>query len=285
MPAKPPLRHEEVQRVLRLLQPLSDERRIVLVGGQAIAFWMRFLQDSFPELAQPLTSKDIDFEGSTQAVRRAAELLAGQMRLPTMDDHTPNTGVVLFTDADGVRREIDFIEAPLGLSARDVRETAVQLLVPGEDGAPDVPIWVMHPERCMESRIVNAVVLGKTAPLAMRQLHASIVCAHSWSRFILDERNLPLDQRVRAVLKLNERIFRKCVGDKRFRDVALDYDIHPFNAVLIDDPRLPDDARDRRYPQMQSQLKERLRRDRRNRARSARHGIARREDQGDSRRG
>jgi hypothetical protein len=32
MTAKPPLRHEEVQRILGLLEPLSADRSIVLVG-------------------------------------------------------------------------------------------------------------------------------------------------------------------------------------------------------------------------------------------------------------
>ena len=44
----------------------------------------------------PLASKDIDFEAAHALVRRAAELLAARMRLVSMDDHTPNTGIVLF---------------------------------------------------------------------------------------------------------------------------------------------------------------------------------------------
>jgi hypothetical protein len=62
---KPPLPHEEVQRVLRQLKPLIDERRIVLVSGQAVSFWMRLLQPHSEDLTvkEPLTSKDIDFEG------------------------------------------------------------------------------------------------------------------------------------------------------------------------------------------------------------------------------
>jgi hypothetical protein len=48
MSAKPPLRHEEVQRILGLLEPLSVDRSIVLVGGQAVAFWTRFLQERSP---------------------------------------------------------------------------------------------------------------------------------------------------------------------------------------------------------------------------------------------
>lgn len=35
----PPLRPEEVQRVLGQLVPLIQDTQIVLVGGQALAFW------------------------------------------------------------------------------------------------------------------------------------------------------------------------------------------------------------------------------------------------------
>jgi len=274
---KPPLSHEEVQRILRQLQPLIAERRVVLVGGQAVAFWMRLLRPRSKELArrEPLTSKDIDFEGSAQAVRRAAGLLGGTMKLASMDDNTPNTGLVVFTDTDGIEREIDFIDAPLGLDSRDVRDTAVQLMLSDASGEPLIPIWVMHPERCMESRIINAVELHKTQPLAMRQLKVSVICARLWSKEILDAEDLPEGQRVRAVLRLNERIFRKCLTDRRFRHVLLEYDIDPFDAALVDDPRLPDRFREQRYSQMQEQLSDRLKRDRRNRQRRAKAGGSR----------
>jgi hypothetical protein len=60
-----------------------------------------------------------------------------------------------------VPREIDFIDAPLGLGARD---TVVLLSLDAEDGQPRVELWIMHPERCMESRVINATDLHKTAP-------------------------------------------------------------------------------------------------------------------------
>ncbi len=269
---KPPLPHDEVQRVLRRLEPLIAERRVILVGGQAVSIWMRMLQPLSDELAaiEPVTSKDIDFEGGAQAVRRAGELLSGRVKIATIDDHTPNTGLVMFVASDGFEREIDFIEAPLGLNHRDVRDTAVQLMVPDENGEPTIPLWVMHPERCMESRVINAVDLRKIQPLALRQLKVSVTCARLWSQVILDNEGIPEDERVRAVLRLNERIFRKCLRDRRFRDVVLDHDINPFDAVLVDDPRLPDELRERRYPQMQKQLDDRLKRDRRNRKRRER---------------
>jgi hypothetical protein len=80
-----PLRPEEVQRTLRLLQPAVKVHGIVLVGGQAVSFWQRYLEPGAPELAaiEPVTSKDIDFEGSARAARRAAELLDGTARSQT----------------------------------------------------------------------------------------------------------------------------------------------------------------------------------------------------------
>jgi hypothetical protein len=189
-----------------------------------------------------------------------------------MDDHTPNTGLVFFTDSAGVERAIDFIDAPLGLGARDVRDTAVLLSLEAEDGQPPVQLWIMHPERCMESRVINTVELHKTAPLAIRQLATSVTCAREWSRYILDSDELPEEPRVRAVLNLNERIFKRCHKDGRFRVVLHGHGIDPFDAVLPDHPRLPEGFREHRYPQMQALLVERLKKDRRNRARAAGRG-------------
>ncbi len=257
MIAKPPLRHEEVLRILGLLAPLSADRAIVLVGGQAVAFWTRFLQARSSEVSAfaPLASKDIDFEGGARAVRRAADLLTARMRLAGMDDHSPNTGIVLFVDADGVEREIDFIDQPLGLSARDIRDTAVRLVLFKDWAGHEVAVWVMHPERCMESRIYNAQILGKTDALAMRQLGASIACAREWSRYLLDDD--PSPERVRAVLRINERIFRKCVRDIHFRSAELGLGIDPFEAVLAEHPALPGRFRERRYSQMRQQIDDR----------------------------
>jgi hypothetical protein len=60
---------------------------------------------------------------------------------------------VLFTDADGVGREIDFIDEPLGLRGQDVRDTAVLVKLPPDGPAPAAKVWIMLPERCMESRV------------------------------------------------------------------------------------------------------------------------------------
>jgi hypothetical protein len=105
--------------------------------------------------------------------------------------------------------------------------------------------------------------------MALRQLEVSVICARLWSQVILENEDVSEDERVRAVLRLNERIFRKCVSDRRFRAVALDLGVNAFDAVLVEDDRLPDRLREQRYPQMQAQLADRLKRDRHNRQRRA----------------
>ena len=217
MADRPPLPREEVQRILARLSPLSAEGKIVLIGA-------------------------------ARSARLAADLIGGEVRIPGIDHNTPNTGQVLFIDSEGVEREIDFLSSPFGLEPADVRTSAVPMTVPDASGG-EAPILVMHPERCMESRVHNVVRLGTTGEIAMTQLRRSIACSREWSRYLLTDESTSKARRVRAVLALNERVFRKSLRSQAFRRLALEHEIKPFEAVLVDG-RLPDKFRERRYPQM-----------------------------------
>jgi hypothetical protein len=39
------MRPEAVLRVLRELRDLTEQRRIILIGGQAVAFWSRYFEE------------------------------------------------------------------------------------------------------------------------------------------------------------------------------------------------------------------------------------------------
>jgi hypothetical protein len=61
--APPPLRSDEVLRVLKTLAPVTADRSVVLVGGQAVFYWASILgvvDDAATD--ELLASKDIDFE-------------------------------------------------------------------------------------------------------------------------------------------------------------------------------------------------------------------------------
>lgn len=70
---------------------------------------------------------------------------------------------------------------------------------------------------------------------------------------LLEDEMIAENERQRAVLKLNERIFKRCCEDRCFQAVHRKYDIDPFDAVL-DDERLPDGFSEKRYPQMRKRL-------------------------------
>lgn len=156
---------------------------------------------------------------------------------------------------------MDFISEPKGLAAEDVQDSAIRWLIRDPENGTEIPVWVMHPERCMESRIHNTIELDRTDDAAMEQLEVSIVCAREWSRHLLKTDEQPERERVRAVLALNERIAKKCLTDQSFRLVHFRYGVDPFDAVLLDD-ELPRQFVDRRYPQLRDQLIRQRARDR-----------------------
>ena len=101
----PPLRSEEVRRVITALAPLTRKTDIVLIGGQALAFWSARFAEPSGEISV-VASKDIDFEGSADAARTAATLLDAEVMIPSPVEPSPVTGVVTFTDADGNTKKL-----------------------------------------------------------------------------------------------------------------------------------------------------------------------------------
>jgi hypothetical protein len=241
-----------------ILAKVADlERDLVLVGGQAVNFWASRYEARAPELAReaPFTSKDIDFCGDQRVVRLAAERLGGRPRVATFDDATPNSGTVVFVDSAGAKRTLDVVSAPFGLDADEVHATALCVDINDDAGAPTgVSFYVMHPVLCMESRTHNVVGLAGSydTEQGKRQLRASIVCAREFLRDLLDGR-MDADEPVRAVLKLNERVFRFATADRHAMELYRVKGIDPADALVVDS-RMPEDFRTRRYPQMIRQL-------------------------------
>ncbi len=246
----PPLSLAEAERIIARLEDVVRGRRVVLVGGQAVAIWTAYLQSCLTGLVpEQVVSRDIDFLGDAEDVRLAGKLLGGDIQVAKWEDRTTLAGVAIFLDSDGNERRLDFLQSPYGMNAEDVRNTAVYLDLILSDGR-QAPVWVMHPERCMESRVHNSVLANKQTDLAWRQLRASILCARAFSQLLLDERG---DTVIRDVLNLNERIFRFAQEDRSAR-LAHDRGIEVFDAVL-DDERLPEKFRTVRLPQMRERIK------------------------------
>jgi hypothetical protein len=257
-PEIPPLTIEEARRILSALEDVLSAGETILIGGQAVALWVSYFEPVLDDLdAGGVASKDLDFQGSKALLAQAAKLLGGEARIPSIDHITPMVGIVTFLDSDGHQRQLDVLDRPYGLQPADVADSAIPLEISRPDGTI-LRLSVMHPERCMESRLQNTDLPNKRTELAWRQLRASIACTRAFCGELLEA------GRTRDVLKLNERIFY-FAKDQRAARVALDRDIEVFDAVL-DDERLPEKFRTIRLPQMREQIGALRRRERERRA-------------------
>lgn len=245
-----PLAFADVKPILIRLERIADS--VVVVGGQAVNFWAEFYASRVPAIEReaPFTSKDIDFCGDLRAVRICAERLAGTSRVATMDDITPNTAVVTFVDDTGVKRTIDFLEAPFGLRAEEVRRLAIPAEILDASGRPTGPLFrIMHPVHVMESRVHNSMTLpGYDRPGPLKQLRLSVLCAREFTRDMIES------ARIRVALRLNERVFTFCLKDRDGREVHAKHGVDPFEAVVADDDRLPAKFRETRFVQMRREL-------------------------------
>jgi len=153
---------------------------------------------------EQVTSRDIDFLGGKGDVQRAAQLLDATLTLKKgwRDRANPLVGVATFVDSSDHLRRLDFLERVHGLQADDIRKTAIEIEVEYAGGTID--LWVMHPERCLESRVRNSELPNKQTPLAYKQLEASILCARAFNELLLDDEG---DAGAVAVRHLIERIF------------------------------------------------------------------------------
>jgi hypothetical protein len=177
---KPPLRPEDAQRVIS--QMTGTE--VVLVGGQAVNVWSEIYASSEPRLQSylPVTSKDVDYQGTATAVADCAQRINGcAVRSPAFNDG--RLGHVKWVDPLGFQREVDFLDSVSGLRRGEVASNAVPVEQLG------VLVQVIDPVRCMISRAHNVIRIARKYdnPHGNAQLEASVLCAGVFIRKTLDE--------------------------------------------------------------------------------------------------
>jgi hypothetical protein len=219
---------ELVDRVLR--SALGD---VVLIGGQALAFWMdRFGIEHATR--QPAVSRDIDFlthdATNTAPLHRFAKAIGGQAKIMPVRATTALIGSAVAPAEGDLVHNVDLLHSVFGLDRDDVMANAME--VRSRDG---VSFRVMHPLDVLQSRNVNLHKLrDKQNALGEQQFRLAIEVARVWFEEQIDDivRDVLLSEhdRDRAIFDLIGAVDEYSAEDAA-RKNATRYGIHVADAI------------------------------------------------------
>lgn len=239
---------EEVWRFLGQIGGVSPE--VVLVGGQALAFWAHYYRTRLPAELTPYVTLDLDFLGTSAHAKAFADDVPGsRLWVPSLDDHTPSSGRVVARNVLGRTLEVDFLHSLAGLSEGDVRRNAIEI----KDAQGRLLVRVMHPFYCLESRIKNLVLLPSKRDrfgIAQAQLAIRVLRAHI--RHVLEEAG-----GLRKALRLIERVGELALSEPGKR-CFIEFGVDVLQAVPVKPISVPEFQR-RRWPQLRRQVAEKRR--------------------------
>lgn len=138
-----------------ILQALAQTRSVI-IGGQAVNLWAEHYQTESPPWTElrPYTSFDLDVLGNRTDVLKCSQALDAEPFFPLPSENTVNSGKIV-TKVDGSNFEIDYLHSPAGLSPAEVTELARTITF------ETIPLQVLHPLHCVESKTVNLVTLSQ----------------------------------------------------------------------------------------------------------------------------
>lgn len=136
--------------VIQALTSAAEDE--VLVGGQALAAWVVRYGIRLPARVASI-SNDVDFlarsAAATGRVEHFAAVLGGESHFPNERALTALVGQAYRRLSDDEFLNVDVLFKLIGLSAKEVRERAIQLTSTAGS------FWVMHPLHVLKSRLVN----------------------------------------------------------------------------------------------------------------------------------
>lgn len=168
---------EATNLLSKVPQSLAD--RLVLIGGQALLLWAsHYLIDELTGLqSESLASDDLDLLGRAPEVTECARVWHGTAKLPEIDDHTPQSGIVMMNN-NGVYDIVDFLPEVYGITQNEVLKYSDIMLF------GDNKVRVLSPPLCLKSRIQNLYGLGYSEEKKQREL-IRVISAISICRWYL----------------------------------------------------------------------------------------------------
>jgi hypothetical protein len=207
---------------------------VVLVGGQALAFWVHRFNLVLPPHVSSI-SADTDFLARSAAdkatVQHFSRILNGSTLFPNERALTALVGQAYFDISDDEFINVDVIHKVVGIAASKIRQRAVR----ASAGQGDGEFLVMHPLDVLHSRLMNLYKLvDKQNPKGRMQLQMAIDVGREFLR--TEAAGLsPDDIAQRSPLQGYVSAIAKMAGDDAGRKVATRFGAHVADAI---DPAL-----------------------------------------------
>lgn len=123
----------------------------MLVGGQALAFWLAWFKIDFADGPRVYVSSDADFLGFAKHVEAFSRAIGGKAVYPPKRGLSALLGTAE-KSAGGSFAGVDVLRKVVGLDADAVRKRAVEVTHPQD---PSLRFLVMDPVDCLVSRFEN----------------------------------------------------------------------------------------------------------------------------------
>ena len=190
------------EMVRRVLEAAAQD--VVLVGGQALAFWMDHYGVSQGPSGDPAVSRDVDFftreATNSRPLFAFARAIGGRAEVQEVEAITALIGSAIAPAGGELIYNVDLLHSVIGLDRTHIEANAVVATLPWLDAT----VRVMHPLDVLQSRNANLHVLkAKQDEAGRRQLQLAIEVGRAYLEEQIDaiERNAALSEhdRERAI--------------------------------------------------------------------------------------
>lgn len=187
----------------RVIDSASSD--VVLVGGQALAYWMDYYRIAHPTNL-PAISRDVDFftrdPANAAPLTRFARAIRGRKEVLPASAISALVGSAIAPAGDERIYNVDLLHSVVGIERADVEAKAVDVTLPGGKA-----IRIMHPLHVLQSRNANLhKLVEKQDDMGQLQFSLAIGVARAFLEQQLDrlahDASLPAKERDRAALDL-----------------------------------------------------------------------------------
>src|SRR6185436_4586848 len=113
-----------------LLKLLRASDGAILIGGQALAFWVAYFGIDIPAGPRAYISADADFLGLAEHVKTLSDAIGGRAIYPSKREITSLHGAVAKQTKDGRKIGVDVLREVIGISSSQVTQRAIEVRHP-----------------------------------------------------------------------------------------------------------------------------------------------------------